>query len=101
MLRRGLKRRLVTYWAKGRASQPTTQRNNPMKYRARRLAHTPLKTGQQIREGRALLGLDHAASRARIGRIEAPLARAARELLRRPTPKPNSAAVASTRQRPR
>jgi DNA-binding transcriptional regulator YiaG len=29
-----------------------------MKYRPRRLAYTPLKTGEQIREGRALLGLD-------------------------------------------
>jgi DNA-binding transcriptional regulator YiaG len=29
-----------------------------MKYRPGRLTHTPLKTGQQIRQGRALLGLD-------------------------------------------
>ena len=39
-----------------------------MKYRPRRLAHTPLKTGRQIREGRALLGLDQTQFGKLIGR---------------------------------
>jgi transcriptional regulator with XRE-family HTH domain len=39
-----------------------------MKYRPRRLAHTPLQTGQQIREGRALLGLDQTQFGRLIGR---------------------------------
>src|SRR5271163_790284 len=50
------------------APPPNPKRNNPMKYRPRRLTHTPLKTGQQIREGRALLGLDQTQFGKLIGR---------------------------------
>ena len=38
--------------------RPSSQEEQSNEYQPRRLAYTPLKTGQQIREGRALLGLD-------------------------------------------